>query len=68
MLSRRYTLNRDGSSLALNTGTADVPKLAPTQILINVKAASLNYRDLLTIGDIDGTREGLIPLSDVNQR
>lgn len=64
MLSRRYTLSRDGSSLALNTGTADVPKLAPTQILINVKAASLNYRDLLTIGDIDGTRDGLIPLSD----
>lgn len=64
MLSRRYTLNRDGSSLVLNTGTADVPELAPTQILINVKAASLNYRDLLTIGDIDGTRDGLIPLSD----
>ena len=64
MLSRHFALHRDNSSLALKPATRSIPALLPTQILINVKAASLNYRDLLNMGDVDGTREGLIPLSD----
>ena len=64
MLSRHFALHRDNSSLALKPATRSIPALLPTQILINVKAASLNYRDLLNIGDVDGAREGLIPLSD----
>lgn len=64
MLSRHYTLSRDGSSLALKQAKKPVPEISPTQILINLRAASLNYRDLLTMGDVDGTRDGLIPLSD----
>jgi len=64
MLSRHYALARDGSSFTLKQTTAPVPRLAPTQILIKVRAASLNYRDLLTMGDAEGTRDGLTPLSD----
>ena len=64
MLSRHYLLSRDGSSLTLKPTTTPVPELAPTQILVNVWAASLNYRDLLNMGDADGTRDGLTPLSD----
>ncbi len=64
MLSRHYALTRDGSSLTLKQATTPVPELAPTQILIAIRAASLNYRDLLNIGDVDGTRHGLTPLSD----
>ncbi|MGL4543513.1 MAG: zinc-dependent alcohol dehydrogenase family protein [Polymorphobacter sp.] len=64
MLSRHFALDRDGSSLALKPGTRSLPELSPTQILISVRAASLNYRDLLTIGDVEGTRAGLVPLSD----
>lgn len=64
MLSRHFALHRDNSSLVLKPATRSIPALLPTQILINVKAASLNYRDLLNMGDVDGTREGLIPLSD----
>jgi NADPH:quinone reductase-like Zn-dependent oxidoreductase len=64
MLFRHYALTRDGSSLKLKQATTPVPELAPTQILIDIQAASLNYRDLLNIGDVDGTRDGLTPLSD----
>lgn len=64
MLSRHYALSRKGSSLALEAATTPVPDLAPTQILINVRATSLNFRDLLTMADTDGTRDGLTPLSD----
>jgi NADPH:quinone reductase-like Zn-dependent oxidoreductase len=64
MLSRHYALTREGSALTLNQTTKSVTELSPTQILIKVRAASLNYRDLLTMGDADGTRDGLSPLSD----
>ena len=64
MLSHHLALSRDGSSLALKPATRSLPELSPTQIRIKIKAASLNYRDLLTMGDVDGTRPDLIPLSD----
>lgn len=34
------------------------------QVLIGMAAASLNYRDLLTLHDTTANREGVIPLSD----
>lgn len=64
MISRHYALIHEGSSLKLKQVTTPVSELAPTQILINVHAVSLNYRDLLNLGDADGTRDGLTPLSD----
>ena len=33
-------------------------------MVVHIKAASLNYRDLLTRGDVAGIRQGLVPLSD----
>jgi len=33
-------------------------------VVVHIKAASLNYRDLLTRGDVAGIRQGLVPLSD----
>lgn len=61
---RHYALVRAGSELTLAQRESDVPTLAPHQVLIRIKAASLNYRDLLTIGDAQGNKDGLIPLSD----
>ena len=42
------------------------PQPGPGQVLIRVRATSLNYRDILTIGRALGpsTKPGLIPLSD----
>lgn len=61
---RRYALVRARSELTLAQRESDLPTLAPDQVLIRIKAASLNYRDLLTIGDVQGNKDGLIPLSD----
>jgi NADPH:quinone reductase-like Zn-dependent oxidoreductase len=62
--SRNYRLARSGGSLTLVRGESTVPKPGPRQVLVRVGAVSLNYRDLLTIGDVNSNREGLIPLSD----
>lgn len=64
MNSRSYVLERDGASLLLKPATKEVPEPSATEILIKVRAVSLNYRDLLNIADPDGTRDGLVPLSD----
>lgn len=61
---RHYALVRAGSELTLAQRESDLPTLAPDQVLIRIRAASLNYRDLLTIGDAEGNKDGLIPLSD----
>lgn len=61
---RQYVLVRQEAELTLTQREREIPNLAASQILIRIKAASLNYRDLLTIGDADGNREGLVPLSD----
>lgn len=42
-----------------------VPTPAPGQIVVRMRAASLNYRDLLVSrGELPGLKPGLIPLSD----
>ena len=43
------------------------PKPGPGQVLVRIKAATLNYRDLLTIKGGYGSRQKfpLIPVSDV---
>lgn len=61
---RHYALVRAGSELTLVQRESELPTLAPDQVLIRIKAASLNYRDLLTVGDAQGNKDGLIPLSD----
>ena len=62
--SRHFQLNKTANALQLARGNRTVKAPAPDQVLIRVAAASLNYRDLLTLQDASSTREGLIPLSD----
>jgi NADPH:quinone reductase-like Zn-dependent oxidoreductase len=62
--SRHYALVKGQTVFSLAKRSRELPALLPNQILIRIKAASLNYRDLLTFGDPDGSKDGLIPLSD----
>lgn len=62
--SRHFHLASNGSALELQRGTRKDLAPSPQQVLIRVGAASLNYRDLLTLQDPASNREGLIPLSD----
>ena len=57
--SRNYRLARSCGSLTLIRGESTVPKPGPRQVLVRVGAVSLNYRDLLPIGDVNSNREGL---------
>ena len=62
--SREYRLGASEATSNLVRGTSTAPVPGPRQVLIQVGAASLNYRDLLTVMDIESSRNGLIPLSD----
>jgi len=62
--SRHYALAQGQAAFSLTQRSRELPELLAHQILIRIKAASLNYRDLLTFGDPDGSKDGLIPLSD----
>jgi NADPH:quinone reductase-like Zn-dependent oxidoreductase len=62
--SQHYALVRGHSRFSLAQRNRELPELLPQQILIRIKAVSLNYRDLLTFGDPEGSKDGLIPLSD----
>lgn len=64
MLSRHHALARDGSLMTPKSAATPVPELVPIQILINKRAVSLYWRDMLNMGDVHGTRDGLIPLSN----
>ena len=64
MRSYAYLKELDADSLTLQE--SDVPRPGPGQVLVRMKAASLNYRDLLIItGRYPGMKsQGLIPVSD----
>ena len=62
--SHHFQLASSGGALELKRGTRPGMQPAAGQVLIRIGAASLNYRDLLTLQDPSSTREGLIPLSD----
>jgi NADPH:quinone reductase-like Zn-dependent oxidoreductase len=62
--SRDYRLGASGVTSNLVRGTSAAPAPGPRQVLIQVGAASLNYRDLLTVMDISSSRKDLIPMSD----
>lgn len=64
MTFRHYQLIPDNEYATLQDSTRAMPTLKPTQILIRVAAASLNYRDLLTRQMQGGNRANLTPLSD----
>jgi NADPH:quinone reductase-like Zn-dependent oxidoreductase len=62
---RSYRYRRSGEAFALALESADRPSLGPGQVRVRVRAASLNYRDLVHLGKKSGRDvEGIIPLSD----
>ncbi|MBB5206329.1 NADPH:quinone reductase-like Zn-dependent oxidoreductase [Inhella inkyongensis] len=52
-----------GGPARLVPQTQALPTLAPKEVLLRIRAASLNYRDLLLAAD---PRDGLVPLSDAS--
>ncbi|EGW22636.1 NADPH:quinone reductase [Methylobacter tundripaludum SV96] len=62
--SRSYRFARSGGASNLVRCNNTMLSPGPREVLIRVSAASLNYRDLLTLQDINSNHEGLIPLSD----
>ncbi len=62
--ARSYHLAATGAALQLTRGDRPLHAPAAGQVLIRLGAASLNYRDLLTLQDPASNRDGLIPLSD----
>ena len=63
---KQYQLARPGSIDGLEVVDVPKPMAGPGQALIRIRAASLNYRDLLTVCGAYGgaTRARLVPLSD----
>ena len=63
---KAYEIKNDGGTGRLNLVDRPQPTPGPGEVLIRVRATSLNYRDLLTVkGGIGGSvKPGLIPLSD----
>lgn len=63
---KTYQITEDYSIASLALVEKDYPKLRPNEVLVKVKAASLNYRDLLVVKGIDNWKPpvGRIPLSD----
>jgi NADPH:quinone reductase-like Zn-dependent oxidoreductase len=62
--ARSFHLAAVGSALQLTRGDRRIDEPAAEQVLIRLGAASLNYRDLLTLQDPASNRDGLVPLSD----
>jgi NADPH:quinone reductase-like Zn-dependent oxidoreductase len=62
-----YHLPQAGGIDSLALGERDTPRPGRKQVLVRMRAASLNYRDLLVVGGKYGRtppRPGLVPLSD----
>lgn len=64
MLSHQFQLSPSGDRLELQRTSTPIPTPHETQVVLRMAAASLNYRDLLTMQDTDSTAQGLVPLSD----
>lgn len=66
MRTRYYHLPRFAGADALRLGERDVPAPGPRQVLVRMRAWSLNYRDLMIASDAYGRtlKPDLIPLSD----
>lgn len=67
-MTQQYEIRRYQTGPALVQATARQPSPGPGEVLVEMKAASLNYRDLLTIDGAatatGGVTDGLVPLSD----
>src|SRR5258708_7685248 len=63
---RAYRIDRFGSVDGVVLGSRDDPRPGTREILLRVRATSLNYRDLMVLkgGGRGPTKLGVIPLSD----
>ena len=63
---KTYQINKAYSISGLSIVETDYPQLLPNEILIKIKAVSLNYRDLLVIKGVADWKPpiGRIPVSD----
>lgn len=63
---KAYRIDRFGSVDGVALGSHDDPKPGARQIVIRVRASSLNYRDLMVLkgGGRGPTKLGVVPLSD----
>ncbi len=62
---RAFRLTPHGTSHRLTRHDEAIPRPSAGEVLVRIRAASLNYRDLLVQrGQLGEVRDGLIPLSD----
>jgi NADPH:quinone reductase-like Zn-dependent oxidoreductase len=63
---KAYRIDRFGSVDCIALRSSEDPRLATKEILLRVRASSLNYRDLMVLkgGGRGPTKLGVIPLSD----
>ena len=61
-----YHIDRFGSVDGIVLRESEDPRLGPKEVLMRVRASSLNYRDLMVLkgGGRGPTKPGIIPLSD----
>src|SRR5215472_17537114 len=61
-----YRIDRFGSVDGIVLRSSEDPRLGPKEILMRVRASSLNYRDLMVLkgGGRGPTKIGVVPLSD----
>ncbi|MBL8277051.1 MAG: NAD(P)-dependent alcohol dehydrogenase [Pelomonas sp.] len=64
LISRHFQLTAQRGAFELRRGSRLTTMPKANQVLVRMGAASLNYRDLLTLQDPSVNRDGLIPLSD----
>ncbi len=64
MQNKTYQITESYSVACLNLTKKDHPPLQPNEVLIKIKALSLNYRDLLLIKGIDAWKPpvGIYPV------
>jgi NADPH:quinone reductase-like Zn-dependent oxidoreductase len=63
--TKAWEVNSTGGIDALTAGTRAVPNPEPHDLIVRVRAVSLNYRDLLhVLGYVDSDRWPLVPCSD----
>ena len=63
---KAYHIDRFGSIGGIVRRSAEDPRPGPKEVLMRVRASSLNYRDLMVLkgGGRGPTKLGVIPLSD----